>query len=134
MPLNPILGDCSPVRPDASSASATARSPAPRRSPVASWDRPASRTAGSARCSPTRSSPPARWRSAAAPITKSLELQYLRPLPLDEEVELWGVCVPTGDDTFRARCTITARGKLAVEGSAELVSFESFYARGSSKE
>ena len=67
-------------------------------------------------------------------ITKSLELQYLRPLPLDEELELWGVCVPTGDDTFRARCTITARGKLAVEGSADLVSFESFFARGSSKE
>ena len=54
--------------------------------------------------------------------------------PLDEEVALWGVCVPTGDDTFRARCTITARGKLAVEGRAELVSFESFYERGSAKE
>ena len=67
-------------------------------------------------------------------ITKSLELRYLRPLPLDEEVALWGVCVPTGDDTFRARCTITARDKLAVEGRAELVSFESFHERGSAKE
>ena len=44
------------------------------------------------------------------------------------------MCVPTGDDTFRARFTITARGKLAVEGSAELVSYESFYERGSSNE
>ena len=104
--------------PTRSSASATARSPAPRRSPVASWGRPASHTAGSARCSPTRSSPPARGRSARRAITKSLELRYLRPLPLDEEIELWGVCVPTGDDTFRARFRITARGKLAVEGSA----------------
>ena len=56
-------------------------------------------------------------------ITKSLELEYLRPLPLGEEVELWGVCVPAGDD-FEARFTITARGKVAVRGTAVLVTYE----------
>jgi acyl-CoA thioesterase FadM len=56
-------------------------------------------------------------------ITRSLTLRYLRPLPLGEEVQLWGVCEPA-DDGFRARFTITARGKVAVEGTAELVHFE----------
>ncbi len=56
-------------------------------------------------------------------ITKSLELEYLRPLPLGEEVELWGVCQPAGDD-FHARFTITARGKVAVRGTAVLVLFD----------
>ena len=65
-------------------------------------------------------------------ITKALELRYLRPLPLDEEVELWGVCEPDGDG-FRARFTVTARGKVAVEGDAVLVTFEQF-ARGPSQD
>jgi hypothetical protein len=59
-------------------------------------------------------------------------LRYLRPLPLDEEIGLWGVCEPAADG-FRARFAITARGKPAVEGSAELVSYESFYDRGETK-
>ena len=58
-------------------------------------------------------------------ITKSLELRYLRPLPLGEEIALWGVCEPAGDG-FRARFTITARGKTAVEGTAHLISYEQF--------
>ena len=61
-------------------------------------------------------------------VTKSLELEYLRPLPLGEEVELWGVCVPVGVD-FEARFTITARGKVAVRGTAVLVAFEHFVSR-----
>lgn len=134
MPLNPILGACSPVRPDArlrfcdgeiaGTASFTRRFVGP---PGFAHGGISAMLADQI----VAASPGAIGRRA---ITKSLELRYLRPLPLDEEVALWGVCVPTGDDTFRARCTITARGKLAVEGRAELVSFESFYERGSAKE
>jgi len=134
MPLNPIIGPCNPTRPDVQLRYADGE------------------VVGTARFTRRFTGPPGLTHGgisamladqivAASPgaigrraITKSLELRYLRPLPLDEEVALWGVCVPTGDDTFRARCTITARGKLAVEGRAELVSFESFYQRGSSKE
>ena len=55
-------------------------------------------------------------------------MRYVRPLPLDEEVELWGVCEPAGDG-YRARFTITARGQLAVEGTAALTTFEQFAVR-----
>jgi acyl-coenzyme A thioesterase PaaI-like protein len=130
MPLNPILGACSPVRPDAQlryrggeiggTASFTRRFVGP---PGYAHGGISAMLADQI----VAASPMAIGRRA---ITKSLELHYLRPLPLDEEVELWGVCEPTGDATFRARFTITARGKLAVEGSAELVSYESFFERG----
>lgn len=53
-------------------------------------------------------------------VTRSLAVRYRRPLPLGEELELWGVCEPI-DDGFRARFTVTARGEVAVDGTAELV-------------
>lgn len=56
-------------------------------------------------------------------ITKSLQVRYRRPLPLGEELALWGVCEPVGD-AFQARFTITARDEVAVEGTGELVPFE----------
>ena len=90
-----------PSAPTCACASTTARSPAPRRSRSASSGRPASRTAGSAPCSPTRSSPASPGAIGVRTITKALELRYLRPLPLDEEVELWGVCEPDGDGVPR---------------------------------
>jgi len=134
MPLNPILGACSPVRPDAQlrfrdgeiagTVSFTRRFVGP---PGFAHGGISAMLADQI----VAASPGAIGRRA---ITKSLVLQYLRPLPLDEEVELWGVCEPTGDETFRARFTISARGKLAVEGNAELVSYESFFERGSSKQ
>ena len=37
------------------------------------------------------------------------------------------MCEPAGDG-YRARFTITARGELAVEGTAELITFEQFVA------
>jgi acyl-coenzyme A thioesterase PaaI-like protein len=134
MPLNPILGACSPVRPDArlrfrdgeiaGAASFTRRFVGP---PGFAHGGISAMLADQI----VAASPGAIGRRA---ITKSLELQYLRPLPLDEEVELWGVCEPTGNDTFRARFTITVRGELAVEGRAELVSYESFHRRASATE
>jgi acyl-coenzyme A thioesterase PaaI-like protein len=133
MPLNPILGACSPVRPDvqlryrdgeiAGTASFTRRFVGP---PGFTHGGISAMLADQI----VAASPGAIGRRA---ITKSLVLQYLRPLPLDEEIQLWGVCEPTGDETFRARFSITARGKLAVEGSADLVSYESFFERGTTK-
>ena len=126
MPLNPILGACSPVRPDAQLryrdgeitglASFTKRFVGP---PGFAHGGISAMLADQI----VAASPGAIGRRA---ITKSLELRYLRPLPLDEEIELWGVCEPAGDNSFRARFTITVRSKVAVEGSAELVSYESF--------
>ncbi len=122
MPLNPIIGACSPVRPDVHLRLADGE------------------ISGTATFTKRFVGPPGYAHGgisallgdqivAASPmaigvrtITKSLQLTYRRPLPLDEEVELWGVCEPAGDD-FRARFVIRARGEVAVEGSAELVPF-----------
>ena len=40
--------------------------------------------------------------------TKSLTIRYLRPLPLDEAVELWAVCTPDGDN-HRAKFEVFCR-------------------------
>ena len=118
MPLNPILGACSPVRPDvqlrfrdgeiAGTASFTRRFVGP---PGFAHGGISAMLADQI----VAASPGAIGRRA---ITKSLELQYLRPLPLDEEIELWGVCEPTGDDTFRARCTHHRPGQARSRGHA----------------
>ena len=105
MPLNPIIGACSPVRPDVQLRLADGE------------------IAGTATFTKRFVGPPGYAHGgisalladqivAASPlaigvrtITKSLQLSYRRPLPLDEAVELWGVCEPAGDD-FRARFAI----------------------------
>lgn len=60
-------------------------------------------------------------------ITKSLAIRYRKPVPIREEVALWGVCEPDGDD-FTARFTIsTAAGVVAVEGTAQIVSAQRLF-------
>ena len=123
MPLNPIIGACSPVRPDVrlhfadgtvvGTATFTKRFVGPPG--YAHGGISAMLADQVVACTP--------GAIGVRSITKSLELEYLRPLPLDEEVELWGVCEPAGED-FEARFTITARGKLAVRGTAVLVPFD----------
>ncbi len=127
MPLNPIIGACSPVRPDvelhfadgeiAGTATFTKRFVGP----------PGYAHGGISAMLADQIVAASPMAVGVRSITRSLELSYLRPLPLDEEVELWGVCEPEGDG-FRARFTVTARGKVAVEGTAELVTFEDFVA------
>jgi acyl-CoA thioesterase FadM len=56
-------------------------------------------------------------------ITTSLHVRYRRPLALGEEIVLWGACEPRGD-SFRARFRMTARDEVAVDGTADLVSYE----------
>lgn len=123
MPLNPIIGACSPVRPDVElrfadgeivgRASLTKRFVGP----------PGFAHGGISAMLADQIVSASPMAIGARTITKSLRLDYLRPLPLDEDVELWGVCEPVGDD-FRARFTITARGKVAVEGTAGIVHYE----------
>jgi len=129
MPLNPIVGACSPVRPDVTlrfrdgevvgTAIFTRRFTGP----------PDFAHGGISAMLADQIVAVTPMAIGVRSITRSLELQYRRPLPLHEVVELWGVCEPTADG-FRARFTITARGKVAVEGSAELVTYEQFASGG----
>jgi acyl-coenzyme A thioesterase PaaI-like protein len=128
MPLNPIVGHCNPSRPDVQLRFVDGE------------------VVGTATFSRRFVGPPGHVHGgisamiadqlvSAAPMaigarvaTKSLTLRYLRALPLDEPVELWGVCTPDGDN-HRARFEVRARGKVAVAGTAVLVPFGAFVAR-----
>jgi acyl-coenzyme A thioesterase PaaI-like protein len=53
-------------------------------------------------------------------ITKSLAIRFRRPVPVNEEVALWGVCEPAGDE-LEAHFTISTAEGVAVEGTAAIV-------------
>lgn len=59
-------------------------------------------------------------------ITKALAIRYRKPVPIREEVSLWGVCTPDGDD-LAATFTISTGAGVAVEGSAVIVSAQRLY-------
>lgn len=120
MPINPIVGACNPGRPDVE----------------VHFDDGEVR--GRANIAKRFTGPPgyvhggitamlADQLVAVAPgaigergITKSLEIRYRRPVHVGEELTLWGVCTPDGDD-LPARFTISSREGVAVEGSGVLV-------------
>jgi len=128
MPLNPIIGHCSPVRPDVEVRIADGE------------------VVGSATFSRRFVGPAGHAHGgisamlgdqlvAAAPmaigertVTKSLTIRYLRALPLDEEVELWGVCTADGEQ-FKAKFEVRARGEVAVAGTAVLVPYQNLAKR-----
>jgi acyl-coenzyme A thioesterase PaaI-like protein len=128
MPLNPIIGHCSPVRPDVElrcidgevrgTATFTRRFVGP----------PGHAHGGISALLADQLTSLAPMAVGVATVTKSLTLRYLRGVPLDEEVELWSVCEPDGE-RFRARFTVSVRGEVAVDGSAELVPFRDFAER-----
>jgi acyl-coenzyme A thioesterase PaaI-like protein len=128
MPLNPIIGHCSPVRPDVElrcvdgevrgSASFTRRFVGP----------PGHAHGGISAMLADQLVSVAPMAIGVHTVTKSLELRYVRAVPLDEPVELWAVC-ESADDGYRARFTVTARGDVAVEGRGELVPFRDFASR-----
>ena len=124
MPLNPIVGACNPTRPDVTlryqdgevvgTATFTRRFIGPpgfTHGGISAMlaDQIVALTGGAVgtRC-----------------ITKALHVRFRRPLPIGEPVELWGVCDMRDPDNITARYTISARGEVAVEGTAELVPME----------
>ena len=123
MPLNPIIGACNPTRPDVQlryadgevvgTATFTRRFTGPpgfTHGGISAMlaDQIVAVTGGAVgtRC-----------------ITKALHVRFRRPLPLDEPIELWGVCDLSDESNITARYTMTAGGEVAVEGTAELVPF-----------
>lgn len=123
MPLNPIIGACSPVRPEVqlrySNGAVAGRAVFTKRfvGPPGFAHGGISAMLGDQIVSVSGQAIGERT------ITKSLQVRYRRPIPLDEEIALWGVCERDAD-SFHARFTITARDELAVEGTGELVLFE----------
>ena len=128
MPLNPIVGRCNPNRPDVElhfadgevvgTATFTRRFVGP----------PGCVHGGVGAMIADQLVSCAPMAIGAKVATKSLTVRYLRPLPLDEAVELWAVCTPDGDN-HRARFEVRARGKVAIAGSAVLVPFQNLAAR-----
>ena len=124
MPLNPIIGPCNPTRPDVQLRYADGE------------------VVGAARFTRRFTGPPGLTHGGISAmladqivavtggaagtrcITKALHVRFRRPLPLDEPIDLWGVCEMNDDGVpVTARYTMTARGEVAVEGTAELVPF-----------
>jgi acyl-coenzyme A thioesterase PaaI-like protein len=125
MPLNPIIGACSPVRPDVQlrfrDGEIVGRAKFTKRfvGPPGFAHGGISAMLGD---QIVTASPQA---IGVRTIVKSLRVRYRRPLPLGEELALWGVCEPT-DDAYRARFTVSVGDGVAVEGEGELVTFEHF--------
>ena len=123
MPLNPIVGRCNPTRPDVEVHLADGEIVG-----TATFTRRFVGPAGHAHGG--ISAMVADQLVAAAPmaigvrtVTKSLTIRYVRALPLDEEVELWAVCTPDGEQ-FKAKFEVRARGEVAVAGSGVLVPYQ----------
>jgi hypothetical protein len=57
-----------------------------------------------------------------------LTVRYLRALPLDEELELWGECTPDGEQ-YKAKFEVRARGEVAVAGTGVLVPYQNLAKR-----
>jgi acyl-coenzyme A thioesterase PaaI-like protein len=123
MPLNPIVGACSPVRPDVqlrfADGEVTGRAMFTKRF----VGPPGFAHGGISAMLADQIVACTGGAVGRRTITKSLQVEYLRPLPLGEEVQLWGVCELAGED-FEARFTVTVGGKVAVQGTAVLVAFE----------
>jgi acyl-coenzyme A thioesterase PaaI-like protein len=128
MPLNPIIGHCSPVRPDVSircidgeirgSATFTRRFVGP----------PGHAHGGISAMLADQLAAAAPMAIGRRTVTKSLTVNYLRALPLDVELELFGVCETEGD-TLHSRFEVRSDGKVAVTGTAELAPYKSFAKR-----
>jgi acyl-coenzyme A thioesterase PaaI-like protein len=128
MPLNPIIGACSPTRPDVQLRFAgrevvgravfTKRFVGP----------PGFAHGGISAMLGDQIVAVSGQALGMRTLTKALHVRYRRPIPLHEEAALWGACEPDGD-TLHARFRVTVGDDVAVEGTGELVRFEHFEAR-----
>jgi acyl-coenzyme A thioesterase PaaI-like protein len=123
MPLNPIIGACSPVRPDVQLRFSNGEIVGRARFTKRFVGPPGYAHGGISALLGDQIVSASGQAVGVRTITKALRVQYRRPLPLGEELALWGVYEPDGD-SLRARFTVTARDEVAVEGTGELVTFE----------
>jgi acyl-coenzyme A thioesterase PaaI-like protein len=128
MPLNPIVGRCNPTRPDVDlrfvDGEVVGRATFSRRF----VGPPGHVHGGISAMIADQLVAAAASALGVKTVTKSVTVRFLRPLPLDEEIELWGVCTPDGDN-HRARFEVRARGKVAVAGTGVLVPLRNFVKR-----
>ena len=109
MPLNPIIGACSPVRPEVqlrfSDGEIVGHAVFTKRfvGPPGYAHGGISAMLGDQIVS---ASPMA---IGVRTITESLQVRYRRPLPLGEDVTLWGVCEPAGEGFRRGSPSPRAR-------------------------
>src|SRR5439155_15504551 len=107
MPLNPIIGRCNPSRPDVDvqflegevvgTATFTRRFVGP----------PGHVHGGISAMLADQLVAAAASALGVRTVTKSMTVRFLRPVPLDEELELWGRCTLDGDN-HRSRFRVTA--------------------------
>jgi acyl-coenzyme A thioesterase PaaI-like protein len=123
MPLNPIIGACSPVRPDVSvwttEDGVRGRAVLSKR-----FVGPPGFAHGGVSAMLADQLVAVSTHAVRVPcVTKVLHIRFRRPLPLDEPLELAGYC-HHDDDGYRATCEIRTGGAVAVEGTAELVTYK----------
>lgn len=133
MPMNPIIGDCNPARPDV-----FLRMPDGRVQGRANFTRrftgpPGFVHGGITAMIADQLVALAPLAIGIRPITRALHVRYRRPVPLHEELELVAECVEI-DNGYRALFEIRHGGQVLVEGDGELVSWEQFSARNKERE
>jgi acyl-coenzyme A thioesterase PaaI-like protein len=128
MPLNPIVGRCNPSRPDVDlqfvDGEVVGRATFSRRF----VGPPGHVHGGISAMIADQLVAAAASALGVKTVTKSVTVRFLRPLPLDEEIELWGACTPDGEN-HRARFEVRVRGKVAVAGTGVLVPLRNFVKR-----
>jgi acyl-coenzyme A thioesterase PaaI-like protein len=122
MPLSPVLGELNPVRPE---VSVELRDQRVRGTALLGkkFIGPAHHAHGgvSAMICDQLVALAARARGLRG-VTASLDVQFRRPVPLYEELELEAWCEPQDERSAQAFCEIRARGEVAVRARARIVS------------
>jgi acyl-coenzyme A thioesterase PaaI-like protein len=125
MPLNPIIGACSPVRPDVQLRFSGREIVGHARFTERFVGPPGFAHGGISAMLGDQIVTASPQAIGVRTIVKSLRVRYRRPLPLGEELALWGACEAI-DDAYRARFTISHGDRVAVDGEGDLVTFEQF--------
>ena len=121
LPLSPVIGDCNPSAPDVrlrfeagrvrGSAHLTRRHVGP----------PGAAHGGVGAMIADQLVAVTPFALGLACVTRSMTVQYRRPLPLQRELVLEAWCRQISDSEARAWCTISVDGEVALEAEAEMV-------------